>query len=186
MSSNYRAICTSHTPALVIDHDYTYDEANNLTTRDSLGDHTDCDVVIGRYSYPLVEAACLGRQLPGPSGCKGYHAGPHWVDVAWLRLLTAATTAPNTVDPALLRTISTHGCWTPERMTSLRAELGMPEPPPTPTEAEAAHAVVGKAGGEELHTAIRTLARIDPEWWRNELNRMARLGGYADFLGAHR
>jgi hypothetical protein len=132
MSSNYRAICTSHTPALVIDHDYTYDEANNLTTRDSLGDHTDCDVVIGRYSYPLVEAACLGRQLPGPSGCKGYHAGPHWVDVAWLRLLTAATTAPNTVDPALLRRISAHGCWTPERMTSLRGELGMPDPPPTP------------------------------------------------------
>jgi hypothetical protein len=132
VSSSYYALCVSHTPAITISADLGRADADHLTTRDRFTGHDHCDIVIERVSGAPVEMACPGTQLPGPTGCKGRHRDVEWIDVAWLRLLAAATTAPNTVDPELLRGVSAHGCWTPERMTSLRAELGMPEPPPTP------------------------------------------------------
>lgn len=126
MSSNYRAICLSHDPGLVIDHDYTHGEAKSLTIRDRLEGHEHCDIVLGRYSYPLIEVACLGRQLPEPTGCKSYHSSPEWIDRDWLRLLAAATAPPNAVDPEVLRPLI-RGCWPLERLRRLRGELGMPE-----------------------------------------------------------
>jgi hypothetical protein len=125
VSSTYNAICLSHDPGIVLGPDFTYEEANSLKSRDRLTGHETCDIVIGRYSYPLVEAACLGRQLPGPTGCKGYHSGVEWIDRDWLRLLAAATTPPNSVDPELLRPL-VQGCWPLERLHRLRGELQLP------------------------------------------------------------
>lgn len=51
--------------------------------------------------------------------------------------------------------------------------------------AEEARAVIQGASREELHDAIRTLARLDPVWWRAELDRMARTEGRTNFLGKH-
>jgi hypothetical protein len=48
-----------------------------------------------------------------------------------------------------------------------------------------AHAVVDTLAREQLHDAIRTLARLDPKWWRGELDRMARYAGRTSFLGGH-
>ncbi|HEY5834922.1 hypothetical protein [Streptomyces sp.] len=124
MSSTYYAICLSHDPALVIDREIRRDTVDHLNNRDGLGDHQACDLVIGRFSYPLIEVACLGRQLPGPTGCTRQHSGVEWIDSDWLRLLHSAR--PHT-DPELLRR-HTFGCWPPERLHRLRDELGLPAP----------------------------------------------------------
>jgi hypothetical protein len=124
MSSDYHLLCLSHDPALVIEPELPRHQAEEIT-RDSatLAHHRHCDVVIGRYSCPLVEVACLGITLPGPTGCKGYHSVVKWIDRDWLKLLLAATTPPNEVDPAILKPF-TGGCWPLERVDKLRAELG--------------------------------------------------------------
>lgn len=132
MSSSFYALCVSHTPAISISADLGRAEADHLTTRTRITGHDHCDIVIERVSGGPVELACPGRQLPGPTGCKGTHRDTEWIDVAWLRVLAAATTPPNRIDPALLHRVSVHGCWTPERIASLRGELGMPEPAPEP------------------------------------------------------
>jgi hypothetical protein len=121
MSSTYNAICLSHDPGIVIGHDFTYEEANSLSSRDRLTGHETCDIAIGRYSYPLIEVACLGIQLPGPTGCKGYHSSVKWIDRDWLRLL--ATAGPD-AHPEAMRALSAHGCWPLERVHRLRVELG--------------------------------------------------------------
>jgi hypothetical protein len=127
LSSTYHPICLSHDPALIISRDLTHEEANTLTARDRLGDHQQCDVVIGRFSYPLIEVACLGRQLPGPTGCKGYHSGAEWIDSDWLRLLAAA--AP-TVGQDVLQPM-TGKCWPLNRLNRLRIDLRLPTPDTT-------------------------------------------------------
>jgi hypothetical protein len=137
VSSSYYALCVSHNPAITISADLGRTEADHLTTRDRLTGHNHCDIIIERVSGGVVEMACPGTQLPGPTGCKGTHRDTEWIDVAWLRLLTAATTPTNQIDPALLRRVSARGCWTPNRIATLRAELDMPVPDTAET-AEAA------------------------------------------------
>lgn len=127
MSSTYRPICLNHNPAIVLDPELTYDEAKTLGTRDRFQGHEQCDLVIGRYSYPMVEVACLGRDFPGPTGCKSYHGGIQWTDRSWLRLLLAA--APS-IDAELLRPLFA-GCWPLERLERLRVELDLPAQPDT-------------------------------------------------------
>jgi hypothetical protein len=121
VSSTYNAICLSHDPGILIGPDLTYDEANGLNVRARFGGHERCDLVAGRYSYPLIEVACLGIQLPGPTGCKAYHSNVKWIDRDWLRLL--ATAGPD-VHPEAMRALSEHGCWPLERVHRLRVELG--------------------------------------------------------------
>lgn len=127
MSSTYSAICLSHDPALTIGPDIRYEDVDTFT-RDRLEGHDQCDIVIGRFSYPLIEVACLGRQLTGRSGCKRQHSGVEWIDSDWLRLLHAAR--PH-VEPGVLRG-HTFGCWPAERLGRLRKELGLPEPGAAP------------------------------------------------------
>jgi hypothetical protein len=129
VSSTYSAICLSHDPGIVLGPDLTYAEANSLNSRDRLAGHETCDLVIGRYSYPLIEAACLGTQLPGPSGCNVHHSNVAWIDRDWLRLLAAAVPLP-AIGKDLLQPLLR--CWTPERLHRLRDELGTPKPTPTP------------------------------------------------------
>jgi hypothetical protein len=125
VSSTYSAICLSHDPALIIGPDLTYDEASRLDSRGRLDGHQHCDIAIGRFSYPLIEVGCLGRQLPGPSGCRKQHGGIEWIDSNWLRLLH---TARPHVGPELLRR-HTFGCWPAERLDRLRQELGLADSP---------------------------------------------------------
>lgn len=181
MSSTYRPICLNHNPALTIDREITRDAVEGFNNRDGLDGHADCDLVIGRYSYPLVEVACLGRQLPGPTGCKGYHTRIEWTDKQWLRLLLAA--APS-IDPKLLQPLVS-GCWPLDRLERLRAELDLPAPPVVDGAADA-RAVVGSVELANLHAAIRSLAQRDPAWWRMELDRMARMEARTSFLGRRR
>lgn len=179
MSSNYRAICLSHDPGIVIGPDLTYDEANALKDRTRFEGHEHCDLVIGRYSYPLIEAACPGIQLPGPSGCKNRHSDVKWIDRDWLRLL--ATAGPD-AHPEAVGALSERGCWPLERVHRLRIELDLPEPS-VKDEATGARATIATVTPSELHDAIRTLARVDRKWWDGELRHMARLEGRADVIG---
>lgn len=55
-----------------------------------------------------------------------------------------------------------------------------------PDPAADAHAVIQAVTRQQLHDAIRTLARIDPSWWDSELRRMARREGRTSLLGGHR
>jgi hypothetical protein len=55
-----------------------------------------------------------------------------------------------------------------------------------PDDPGVAHAAVGSGSREQLHIAIRALARLDPQWWRNEINRMARVEGHTQLLNGRR
>jgi hypothetical protein len=129
MSSSYYALCVSHTPAITISADLGRADADHLTTRDRLGDHQQCDIVIGRYSGALVELGCPGTQLPGPSACRVHHRGIEWTRVEWLRLLAVA--APHVPASAHER-ITARGCWPLDRLARLSLELGLPAPDTTP------------------------------------------------------
>lgn len=125
MSSNYHVLCLSHDPALVIDHDFSYEGIKALDSRerDALAGHQQCDLAAGRYSYPMIEAGCFGRQMPGPTGCKGMHGPVLWTRSEVLRLMIAAT---GKVDGKLLDPFT---CWAPARLARLRAELGIVDAP---------------------------------------------------------
>jgi hypothetical protein len=94
MSSLYKILCLAHDPSLVIgDNEWristqplyyiAHPQDNEWTV-----DHTSCDLLIGRYSYSLVEICCppsFGRVLTNSHF--NSHRDAEWVDVAWLRLL---------------------------------------------------------------------------------------------------
>lgn len=126
MSSTYHPICLSHDPGTVLGQELTRDEANAIRSRDRFKGHEHCDLAIGRYSYPLIEVACLGGQLPGPTGCKSRHLSITWIDRDWLCLL--ATAGPG-AHPEAMRALSERGCWPLERLGRLREELGLPNLP---------------------------------------------------------
>lgn len=132
MSSDYRILCLSHDPAIVTDAEWHSSAGGREAAEraaaapvecDILREHVGCDLLIGRYSYPLVEIGC-------PVGAAGpHHIGYHphaaqWVDAGWLRLLCAVTLADSTPGiAAVLRGSVTH-CWTAERARRLRYQLG--------------------------------------------------------------
>ena len=131
MSSAYRILCLSHDPAIDASPDasslgaawYAYVEARHA--------HPHCDLVIGRYSYPLVEVFC-----PTNSGGSHVHSVTMSIDARWLRLLLAASTAA----PGTALALAIEGlprCWTIERVKRLAIELDGPvdlgSPPSTAT-----------------------------------------------------
>lgn len=133
MSSAYRILCLTHDPATDIagpdvDDGWTQPEPALAAIADRThaltAPHAGCDLVLGRYSYPLVEVACP-RSTPGFTaqgpGC--FHTGPQWVDAAWLRLLWHAAQWPN-IHPGLTTATEEAGrlCWTPQRAHRLRYE----------------------------------------------------------------
>jgi hypothetical protein len=129
LSSAYHLLCLSHDPAIVVDYDFTYDGIKALASRDheALRDHADCDIVAGRFSYPLIEVGCFGLNLGGRRDAKAYHRGIIWTDTDWLRLLHAARTPPGVVGDDILR-LNSFRCWPPERLNRLRNELGLAVP----------------------------------------------------------
>ena len=91
MSSTYRIICLSHDPAFILDFESQHREAVEQvsTTGDTLYRHENCDLVAGRFSYPLIEVGCFPRKGPnGHSACKvPQHSNMIWYDRDVLRLV---------------------------------------------------------------------------------------------------
>lgn len=118
MSSTYRLLCLSHDPAIWLDQEWHSGsggrEVSLAAALDPPAEHAGCDLVIGSYSYPLVEVCCPGRRL----GCR--HRDPSWVDARWLRLLHAARRVPDLTDECRRAETS---CWPADRLARLRLEL---------------------------------------------------------------
>ncbi|MFB4280820.1 hypothetical protein ACBJ59_36410 [Nonomuraea sp. MTCD27] len=131
MSSIYRILCVSHDPALDYGEYNTPEEAETAI-REGDSSHRQCDLLIGRYSYPLIEVGCppnTGPQRSGRHRCFT-HSLTEWVDVVWLRLLAAAHQA----DTEQMRALAGErrlAHWSPERLRRLRDELGIDLPEPT-------------------------------------------------------
>lgn len=137
MSSNYHVLCVSHDPAIVITEDHEFRSphdalaaAANPASHERLAGHVGCDLLVGRYSYPLIEVGC-----PGGDRCRpGYHRpdSDMWADAGWLRLLHAAHSRGDDVTGFRLRP-----CWTRSRVLSLARELHIETPEPATTGAAA-------------------------------------------------
>jgi hypothetical protein len=112
MSSTYRFLCLSHAPAIVVESWETSnrDQAVGLAERRAsameLGEHRGCRLVVGRYSYPLVEVYDPARR--------------EWTDVDVLRLLVAGRDAG--VDERLLAPFARRG-WDMDILERLRVHL---------------------------------------------------------------
>lgn len=122
MSSTYRILCLSHDPATTHGEHHTAGDAEHAISTGVDG-HPNCDLAIGRYSYPLVELGCPSSgDQPATLGC--HHGNTKWIDREWLLLLTAAH---QSTDPAIREAVegSGHSCWPWERLRRLRAELGI-------------------------------------------------------------
>ncbi|MYR36378.1 hypothetical protein GTX14_04845 [Streptomyces sp. SID4944] len=120
MSSTYRVLCLSHDPAIIIDGDWRRAEGAEEAVAAGVDGHPHCDLIIGRYSYPLVEVGCPpSRDHRAKVTC--YHNSTAWTESEWLRLLAAAY---HSSDEAV-RTLAakTSRCWAGERLHRLRAEL---------------------------------------------------------------
>lgn len=142
MSSIYRILCLSHDPAIEIERTDTnrLEAALSLLQGpqlpDELQDHAACDLLIGRYSYPLVEAICPPSRRDGDPKHYPFHPNTtNVMDADWLRLLWAAYDAP--VNDPLKAAVAAFGrsCWTWQRVDRLRVALDVkgrlhiPEPP---------------------------------------------------------
>lgn len=141
MSSTYRAICLSHDPGLMLDHPETSSvhEIEDWVSRSRREHywpgHERCDLVAGRYSYPLVEVFCPGGvELSAAAGApprKCSHADG-WLPIELLRaiaLLDSAvltvTAKPGTGAGAAIRAAlvglqdAAGECWTSSRIRRL-------------------------------------------------------------------
>lgn len=117
MSSRYNVICLSHDPAIV-----EYDDSQDsyrielvMTGKELKERHRNCDVVIGRYSYPLIEVTCMSRIDGRPAKC--HHTQPETIDAGWLRLLYRARQAG--MDGVDEMTRHAANCWPVERLERL-------------------------------------------------------------------
>lgn len=132
MSSLYRILCLSHDPAIeASNREYRSTELAEQAIREGIDGHEKCDLMIGRYSYPLVELGCPGNvpgdRQPGVRSCF-HHRDTRWISVEWIRLLACAQRQP---EGSLLRsaTVDVHfACFPPERLHRLRFELGTATP----------------------------------------------------------
>lgn len=125
MSSTYRLLCVSHDPALTFG-EYDSPEQAETAIREGVGDHPRCDLLIGRYSYPLIEVGCPSTAGRGDTvrGVHGVHLTTEWVDAGWLHLLAVVQESGSESMRALTQTPMMR-CWTRERMRRLRDELGL-------------------------------------------------------------
>jgi hypothetical protein len=124
MSSTYRILCLSHDPALVLEQEYSSGrggrEAVEAAVLAGVKDHEGCDLLLGRFSYPLIEVGC-------PKGPSCTHRGAVWLDTEWLQLLAAVGDGPHDeqLHKAVARARRTNRCWTEQRLNRLRLELDL-------------------------------------------------------------
>ena len=127
MSSIYRVLCLSHDPAIVLTEvEYSRPESAVADIASGIDGHSDCDLLIGRYSYPLIEVGCpptTGPERSGRHRCTP-HSTTEWVDVTWLRIL-AAVHQSGTEDMRDLAGEAALAHWSRERLRRLRDELGI-------------------------------------------------------------
>ncbi|MFD5697482.1 hypothetical protein [Streptomyces lasiicapitis] len=122
MSSAYRILCLSHDPATAHGEYRTPEDALDAIAS-TLEGHPNCDLLIGRFSYPLVEAGCPpSKYRPGGSRC--VHGGTVWADADVLRLLAAGYQSQDEVVREATRRFEAR-CWPRERLRRLREELGI-------------------------------------------------------------
>lgn len=132
MSSTYYILCLSHDPAITVnDPGHNTPAEAEEAIRDRASGHEHCDLMIGRYSYPLVELGCPASR-DQPTNLRCTHGSTVWTDSEWLRLLAAAYQSS---DPDVLKTATEgrHWCLPWERLRRLRVELGItPKEEPGP------------------------------------------------------
>jgi hypothetical protein len=139
VSSNYSVLCLSHDPAIIV-HDPGYNRAEQAeeAIRDGITGHEACDLMIGRYSYPLIELGCPAS--PGrpkhlrPNVVTCYHGSTVWTDRDWLWILAAAYQSPDPDMRAAVEKGHQQQCLPWDRLRRLRVELGftVKEPPEQP------------------------------------------------------
>ncbi|TYB69692.1 hypothetical protein FXF51_05895 [Nonomuraea sp. PA05] len=127
MSSVYRVLCLSHDPAIILSEvEYHRPEAAVSDIAAGIDGHAECDLLIGRYSYPLIEVGCppaTGPERSGRPRCST-HSTTEWVDVAWLRILLAVhRNGTKEMQELVGATQLRH--WSYERLRRLRDELGI-------------------------------------------------------------
>jgi hypothetical protein len=126
VSSVYRVLCLSHDPAITTEAEYSRPELAIAAVDSGIDGHADCDLLLGRYSYPLVEVGCpptIGPERAGRHRCYA-HSVTEWVDVAWLRIL-AAVHQSGTEDVRTLAGETQLAHWSWERLRRLRDELNI-------------------------------------------------------------
>ena len=136
MSSVYRVLCLSHDPAIELTEEWRSgangrDEIITAVLDRSgteLRSHPHCDLMVGKYSYPLVEVCCPVPATAPPTNLRNCcHAYPQWIDVKWLRLLFHAY-AEHGSPVADAAAEMCRGCWSRERVRRLRTLLFLDEP----------------------------------------------------------
>jgi hypothetical protein len=129
VSSTYSVLCLSHNPSITAAYDCGSPERAAQAIAEGIDGHEHCDLLIGRYSYPLVEAGCPdSREQPAKLRC--VHGGIQWVRAEWLRLLDAAYRSPDEAVKDAAKVFESR-CWSPERLSRLREELGIEAREPT-------------------------------------------------------
>lgn len=128
MSSQYKIWCLSHNPAVIAwgddcsDRAVVIDKAAALTNgTEESQQHKGCDLVVGRYSYPLIEVICLGCRTAG------YHVQPIEWQADTLRLILIGMRAEVSTVTYPIATEAGRICWNFERLNRLRLQLGIPE-----------------------------------------------------------
>lgn len=125
MSSTYYTLCLSHDPAIRIDRDHSTAEEALAAIAAGLDEHPDCDLLVGRFSYPLVEVACPPtRDQRHTPKCLA-HGGPAWASRELLRLLAAAYLSGDSAVRAATA-VNAFQHWTPQRIHRLRDLLDIP------------------------------------------------------------
>lgn len=142
MSSIYRVLCLSHDPAITTEAEYGRPEQAAAAIAEGIVGHADCDLLIGRYSYPLVEVGCpptTGPERADRHRCS-LHSVTEWVDVAWLRILAAVYQSGDETDRGPARRLADEtrlAHWSRERLRRLRNELGIDAGAPADQSGEA-------------------------------------------------
>ncbi|MER7361879.1 hypothetical protein [Nonomuraea wenchangensis] len=138
MSSVYRVLCLSHDPAIATAAEYNRPEPAVAAIAEGIDGHEHCDLLIGRYSYPLIEVGCppaTGSGRAGQYRC-GIHSATEWTDVAWLRILLAVHRNGTKEMQELAGTAELRH-WPYERLRRLRDELGIAVGEPADEQQEA-------------------------------------------------
>ena len=131
MSSTYRGICLNHLPALEFPEDSLFQNLGELievwqigarsergmTGQYEIHSHARCDVMFGRYSYPLIEVYCPPNVAHG-------HAQPLSMSANDLRSVFADLNGPKgPLRRAALKWAGAAPCWSLKRLRALEPLL---------------------------------------------------------------
>ena len=139
MSSVYKIFCVSHNPAIMVAQtgpdrfDWSRPEGPLAAIADHWGplaNHPHCDFLIGRCQGAYTEYICPGKREsdPRPNPCT--HTEPATIAAEWIDLMAADLNDPghSAATARALDHIHRSGCWTFERVHSIRAYFEPTEP----------------------------------------------------------